>query len=45
MKQENDEAVVVSALTLRKESSKVMDALDDIGATDILLYTINNSRM
>lgn len=38
-------AVAVSALVLQKDSSKIMDDLERIGATDILLFAINNSRM
>ena len=39
------EAVAVSALVNRKESSKIMDGLEKVGATDILLFPISNSRM
>ena len=39
------EGVAVSALVKKKESSRVMDELQNAGATDILLFTINNSRM
>ncbi len=38
-------AVAVSALVLQKDSSNIMDKLEQIGATDILLFAINNSRM
>ena len=38
-------AVAVSALVLHKDSSNIMDKLEQIGATDILLFAINNSRM
>lgn len=38
-------AVAVSALVLRKDSSSIMDQLEKVGATDILLFAINNSRM
>jgi ATP phosphoribosyltransferase-like protein len=38
-------AVAVSALVLASQSSLIMDQLEDIGATDILLFSINNSRM
>lgn len=39
----NDKAV--SALVLKKEVSEKMDALHAIGATDILVLDIANSRM
>ncbi len=35
----------VSALVLKKEVSEKMDALHDIGATDILVLDLQNSRM
>ena len=35
----------VSSLVLKKEVSEKMDALHDLGATDILVVNINNSRM
>eukprot|EP01041_Mallomonas_annulata_P008630 gene8630-17804_t len=42
---DEDNGVAVSALVLQKESSKIMDLLQSIGATDILLFSITNSRM
>eukprot|EP01036_Dinobryon_divergens_P027609 gene27611-36411_t len=41
----DEDAVAVSALVLHKDSSNIMDKLEQIGATDILLFAINNSRM
>mmetsp|Transcript_2044 Transcript_2044/g.3222 ORF Transcript_2044/g.3222 Transcript_2044/m.3222 type:complete len:311 (-) Transcript_2044:1956-2888(-) len=41
----DEDAVAVSALVLRKDSSGIMDQLEKVGATDILLFAINNSRM
>ena len=38
-------AVAVSALVKKKAASLIMDALEATGATDILLFAINNSRM
>lgn len=35
----------VSALVLKKEQNKVMDQLHAVGATDILVLQLNNSRM
>lgn len=35
----------VSSLVLKKEVSDKMDALHDIGATDILVLNLSNSRM
>lgn len=35
----------VSSLVLKKEVNEKMDALHDIGATDILVLEITNSRM
>lgn len=35
----------VSSLILKKEAADKMDELHDIGATDILLFSISNSRM
>ena len=42
---ERGDWVAVSALVLKKASSTVMDDLENIGATDILLTNIVNSRM
>lgn len=39
------DGVAVSALVKKKEASKIMDKLEEIGATDILLFSITNSRM
>lgn len=38
-------AVAVQSLVLKKAASKIMDDLQMAGATDILLFTISNSRM
>lgn len=35
----------VSALVLKKEVNEKMDALHAIGATDILVLALNNTRM
>jgi len=35
----------VSVLILKKEVSEKMDALHEVGATDILVLELNNSRM
>ena len=35
----------VSSLVLKKEISEKMDLLHEIGATDILVLNLNNSRM
>lgn len=40
-----DNMKAVSSLVLTKEVSEKMDALHDIGATDILVLDIANSRM
>jgi len=37
--------VAVSALVLKSKSSQIMDDLERAGATDILLFSISNSRM
>lgn len=42
---EEHNAVAVSALVKQKESSTIMDRLEAIGATDILLFSVTNSRM
>lgn len=42
---EEKEWVAVSALILKKESSLIMDRLQEAGASDILLFTLNNTRM
>mmetsp|Transcript_12559 Transcript_12559/g.29541 ORF Transcript_12559/g.29541 Transcript_12559/m.29541 type:complete len:353 (+) Transcript_12559:164-1222(+) len=42
---ERGDWVAVSALVLKKSASTVMDELEDVGATDILLTSIVNSRM
>jgi len=42
---EEQNAVAVSALVKQKQSSLIMDQLEAIGATDILLFSITNSRM
>jgi ATP phosphoribosyltransferase len=38
-------AFAVSALVKTKDSSFIMDQLEKAGATDILLFSIHNSRM
>ncbi|GMI27560.1 hypothetical protein TeGR_g9953 [Tetraparma gracilis] len=35
----------VSSLIAKKDSAKKMDELEKVGATDILLFAIANSRM
>jgi len=42
---ESGDAVAVSALVITKKSSQIMDELEAVGATDILLFGISNSRM
>lgn len=42
---EEEEWCSVSALVLKKGCSEVMDKLQAAGATDILVYSISNSRM
>ena len=42
---ESGDAVAVNALVITKKSSQIMDQLEAIGATDILLFSISNSRM
>lgn len=42
---EQDGWVAVQALVRRKEANNLMDELKKIGASDILLFTISNSRM
>lgn len=42
---ESGDAVAVSALVSQRDSSSIMDSLEKIGATDILLFSISNSRM
>jgi ATP phosphoribosyltransferase len=42
---DGDVAVSVSALVPQKDQSAVMDQLEAVGATDILIFTIANSRM
>ena len=37
--------VAVQSLVLKKGASKIMDDLQEAGATDILLFSISNSRM
>lgn len=40
-----DGGFAVSALVLKKDSALVMDKLHELGATDILVFNISNSRM
>lgn len=42
---DGDAGVAVSALVLQSRSSAIMDELEKAGATDILLFSITNSRM
>lgn len=42
---DDGEAVAVSALVSNSQSSYIMDQLQAVGATDILLFAISNSRM
>jgi len=42
---DGDAGVAVSALVLKSQASKIMDQLEAAGATDILLFSISNSRM
>ena len=42
---EDDKYKSVSCLVLKKESSKKMDELHDIGASDILTFALSNTRM
>lgn len=37
--------VAVSSLILKKDASTIMDKLQEIGASDILLFALNNTRM
>ena len=37
--------MAVQALVKKKESSVIMDQLELAGASDILLFTVSNSRM
>jgi ATP phosphoribosyltransferase len=39
------DAFAVAALVQRSASSLIMDQLENVGAKDILLFTLNNSRM
>ena len=42
---DDPEYKAVSSLVKKKEVSEKMDALHKIGATDILVFAISNSRM
>ncbi|KAF8441070.1 hypothetical protein L210DRAFT_3539057 [Boletus edulis BED1] len=42
---ENTDWVDVSAMVVKKESARVMDELVEIGAKDILIYSLNNCRV
>lgn len=42
---DDGESKAVSSLVLAKEVNNIMDRLHDIGATDILVMEIKNSRM
>jgi len=42
---DGDAGVAVSALVLKSNASQIMDQLESAGATDILLFSISNSRM
>lgn len=37
--------VAVQALIHKKDASRIMDDLQAVGATDILLFTLHNTRM
>merc|ERR1719181_1008619 len=42
---EGGDAVAVSALVSKSDSANIMDQLETVGATDIMLFALNNSRM
>lgn len=42
---EGEDAVAVSALINKKDTALIMDELEIAGATDIMLFMLNNSRM
>jgi ATP phosphoribosyltransferase len=42
---DDGESKAISALVLTKEVNSIMDQLHDIGATDILVMEVKNSRM
>jgi ATP phosphoribosyltransferase len=42
---DDGESKAVSALVLTKDVNRIMDQLHDVGATDILVMDISNSRM
>ncbi len=42
---DTDGWVAVQSLILKKDSSRVMDELQTCGATDILLFTLHNTRI
>jgi len=41
---ENDEWVSISVMVVKKECAEVMDKLEAIGATDIIIFNIDNCR-
>jgi len=41
---ENDDWVSVSAMVVKKDSAEIMDKLEAIGATDIIIFNIDNCR-
>ena len=42
---EGEDAVAVSALVRKNDTASLMDRLESVGATDIMLFALNNSRM
>jgi ATP phosphoribosyltransferase len=42
---DDNQSKAVSSLVLKKEASAKMDELHDVGATDILVLNLMNSRM
>lgn len=42
---EGEDAVAVSALVRKNDTASLMDQLELVGATDIMLFALNNSRM
>ena len=42
---DNSNLRAISALVSKEDCYKIMDSLEDIGATDILIFNVNNSRM
>lgn len=42
---DDEDAVAVSALVSKNDTASLMDKLESVGATDIMLFALNNSRM